>query len=241
MSGSAAIKNNKATGNGGGVCLPERNGTLTMAAGTSISGNEAVNGGGVYLASVFMTLNLAAGATISGNKATNGGGMWLGFMGDSWRDVAFTLNNGEITGNTATANGGGVYVGRGFPTLTGGIIIRGNTAGGNGGGLWSGPPNPGWAHTGLTMKGGTIEGNSAVSGGGAYVAAGALIKADADDNDSGIIYGDDDTDPDNGLATDNTATGGSGHAVWVVSGSRMRNSTAGYTVDLDNATDDNWE
>jgi hypothetical protein len=47
------------------------------------------------------------------------------------------------------------------------------------------------------------------------------------DNDSGIIYGDTDTDPDNGAATDNTATGGNGHAAWVVSGPKKRDATAG--------------
>jgi hypothetical protein len=87
------------------------------------------------------------------------------------------------------------------------------------------------------MKGGTIEGNSAVSGGGVYVAAGALIKADADDGDSGTIYGDDDTVFGNGAATDNTASGGSGHAAWVVAGPRKRNTTAGITDELDSATE----
>jgi hypothetical protein len=53
-------------------------------------------------------------------------------------------------------------------------------------------------------------------------------KEDPGDGDSGIIYG-----SNGGDGLKNTATGGNGHAVYVVDGPKIRNDTAGKTDTLD--------
>ena len=73
-----------------------------------------------------------------------------------------TLIGCTISGNSALAGGGGLYIyGGGSATLTN-CTIRGNSAGGNGGGL----DNSYGGSTTLTNC--TISGNLAVAGGGVY-------------------------------------------------------------------------
>jgi hypothetical protein len=90
-----------------------------------------------------------------------------------------------------------------------GGTISGNTASngyssGYGGGVY--------VNGTFTMTGGTISGNTAFIQGGGVSVNGTFIKT------RGILYGDTDNNPDNGNATDNTATftynvGTNGHAV----------------------------
>jgi hypothetical protein len=82
----------------------------------------------------------------------------------------------------------------------------------------------------FTMLGGTISGNEANTGGGVYVDnSGTFTKSG-----NSTIYGDDDT-THTPNSTENTARYGAnnGHAVYVVSGPKKRNSPAGGYVDLD--------
>ena len=74
---------------------------------------------------------------------------------------AFNMYGGSITGNTATNNGGGVYVsGGGTFNMLGGEIT-GNTAAGSGGGVYV---SNGIGSIGkFTMSGGEISGNTADS------------------------------------------------------------------------------
>jgi hypothetical protein len=166
-----------------------------------------------------------SGGTLSGNTATsNGGGVYLGNS-----RVTFTMNGGLIEGSSAVS-GGGVYVAAGTFTMNGGSIKDSSAV--SGGGVYE-------ASGTFTMTNGTIEGNSAVSGGGVYVNAGTFTKADTDsDGDSGIIYGatTDGVTPED-VDLKNTASGGDGHAAWVVSGSKKRDTTAGTGDDLDSATE----
>jgi hypothetical protein len=73
----------------------------------------------------------------------------------------------------------------------------------------------------FTMSGGTISGNTADCGGsGVFVDSYDVTFTKT----GGIIYGDSDSDPDNGFTTDNTATdatnpGTNGHAVLYAAGS----------------------
>jgi hypothetical protein len=112
------------------------------------------------------TLELEIGARITANKhftysSFYGGGVSVGEGG------TFTMNGGEILGNTASY-GGGVYVSEGTFTLSGGEI-SGNTAS-SGGGVYI-------LEGTFTMNGGEISGNTAslttiISnsyGGGVYV------------------------------------------------------------------------
>jgi hypothetical protein len=236
------ISGNTASGNGGGVygynTNPYQDSSINMKAGSVISGNEAASGGGVFIhiGNRMVTLNMTGG-TINGNTATADGGGVYAVTGNPNNPAIFNMSGTALVSSNNAVNGGGVFLtswstNYGYFTMTGGTL-SGNTATSNGGGVYLGH-----SRVTFTMNGGSIEGSSAVSGGGVYVAAGTFKKADTDsDGDSGTIYGDD------AAATDNTATDGSGHghAVWVVSGSKKRDSTAGTAVDLDNATDDNWQ
>jgi hypothetical protein len=76
------------------------------------------------------------------------------------------------------------------------------------------------------MNDGTISGNSADNGGGVDVDSGTFTKSGG-----GTIYGDTDTTHSEG-STENTATYGKGHAVYV-SGDKMRNTTVGAGEMLD--------
>ena len=96
--------------------------TFTMTGG-SVTGNAGAYG--VYINDGTFTLS---GGTVSNHKH---GGVYI--IGGS-----FTLSGGSITGNTATYDGGGVYVTSGSTfTMTGGSIT-GNTcgSGSNGGGVY---------------------------------------------------------------------------------------------------------
>jgi uncharacterized repeat protein (TIGR02543 family) len=143
--------------------------------------------------------------------------------GGVYVDGTFTMNGGEISGNTASASsGGGVYVSSGTFTMIGGTI-SGNTASasgsyGGGGVFVSGGT--------FTMSGGTISGNTAAaSGGGVYVSSsGATFTKQS----GGIIYG---SDAEN-ASLKNTAT--IGHAVYA-GNSQKRNNTAGTNITLDSA------
>lgn len=102
------IKNNIATGEGGGV-----RGSVIMTDG-EISGNSAAsNGGGIRGVSTI------SGGLITGNTSNGSGG---GYHGN------ITMTGGVITGNTSTGNGGGIYVDT-MITLGGSAIISENHKG----------------------------------------------------------------------------------------------------------------
>lgn len=113
------------SGVGGGVKVNE--GTLELYGG-SITGNQAVrrgeasSGGGVYISRGTFRMY---GGSIDHNQANLGGGV---FMTDS---SAFTMSGGTITANTATTQGGGVYLCKGNTDvankLSGAPVITGNT------------------------------------------------------------------------------------------------------------------
>jgi hypothetical protein len=178
-----AIKDNKKSGDGGGVIV-DNSGVFTMNDGI-ITGNSSSNGGGgISITGGIFTMN---GGTINGNIAPgnryyNGGGGVYMVSG------SFTMNNGTISGNTAGHDGGGVCVLDGTFTMSGGSIsentadywgggvivydngiftmsngiFSGNTAGQDGGGVCT--------QKTFTMSGGSISGNTADnSGGGVYI------------------------------------------------------------------------
>jgi hypothetical protein len=107
------------------------------------------------------------------------------------------------------------------------------------------------------MSGGSVSDNTATTGGGVYVSyggtfnmsGGAVISGNtASANGGGVyvsyggtfnkfggtIYGDDNTIHTTG-SDENTAGSGDGHAAYVFTGSKKRNSTAGPGVNLDGA------
>jgi hypothetical protein len=230
MSGNAVISGNtisSSSSSGGGVYV-YTNGTFTMSGNAVISGNTARNGGGVYVSSGRFEMS---GGEISVNTAAysyGGGGVFVGGSG------VFEMSGGEISGNTVYSSasyggGGGVYVNEGGAfEMSGNAVISGNVASSSyssssayGGGVYV-------AGGAFTMNGGEISGNTAAYGGGVYVNGGTFTKSGG-----GTIYGSNETN----TALQNTATSGTayGHAAYVSSGSKRRNTTAGPNVEMDSS------
>ncbi len=110
------ISNNTATVNGGGIY--SKSAVEISGTGSEISANTAAgNGGGVY-SEAYSELDTAkqfgavilAGGKITGNSAANGGGIY------SYNGNIVATNSGttDISGNTVTGNGGGIYVGSAY-------------------------------------------------------------------------------------------------------------------------------
>jgi len=118
------ITGNTAASSGGGVSIG-LGGAFTMNGGI-ISGNTTPNGGGgVDIINGVFTMN---GGIISGNTALNsdGGGVHLSRTTGSAQII---MNNGEISNNKATRNGGGIYASY-FTDLTisSNVVFTGNSA-----------------------------------------------------------------------------------------------------------------
>jgi hypothetical protein len=90
------------------------------------------------------------------------------------------------------------------------------------------------------MSGGAVSGNAAVSSSDSARGGGVYVDTDgkfAKQSGGTIIYGSNAEDTLKNTAGNNTQ----GHAAYVYSGSKKRNSTAGEGITLDSGTDDNWE
>ncbi|WP_409969218.1 S-layer homology domain-containing protein [Bengtsoniella intestinalis] len=166
-----ATKASVITVNGGALTLTDSaddEGIISGGTGTTV--DETTIGGGVYVwngGSFTMS-----GGIIGDNSATNGAGVYVA-------SGTFTMTGGVIGGsaankNTATANGGGVYVNSGVTaTLSGGEISY-NESTTNGGGVYVDGTNSDSKAT-FNMTGGTISGNTATGtdpangGGGVFV------------------------------------------------------------------------
>jgi hypothetical protein len=245
--------------------------TFTMDSGiisgnTATSTGSTGNGGGVYVDGGEFKLN---GGTISGNKANGNGSTTQGGGGVYFNGTIFNMTGGTIgaetatdantDANTAVNRGGGVHMAAGTFAMSGGIIscnhangygggvavnntgftmsenavIRGNTTNGSGLGGGVSVSNSGT----FNMSGGTVSGNTAGMGGGVYV-GGSFGKTSG-----GTIYGKvkengttEDSDLQNTASSDNY-----GHAVFVNSGSKKRNTTAGPTVNLNSTWTSGWD
>lgn len=132
INNKTTIQGNIAYGSGGGICIngytPGGAGNLfskieaTINDKLEIIGNSAPNGRGGGFYCCYANTALAAdnatitynidGAVIKDNKAGYGGGIY--FLDDipAEKNVVFTvnLNYGDVTGNTATNDGGGIYL-----------------------------------------------------------------------------------------------------------------------------------
>ena len=175
ISGDAIIRNNTTSNSGGGICM--NSGSLDVKSGT-ISGNTATSsGGGIYFSA--QTLEISGG-TIGGtsdsdkNTAKNGGGVFVANYSE------LNMKDGTISGNTASGDGGGVYVTGSTSTftMTGGTAkISGNTANGSGGGVYVSAST--FKMSGGAISGNTSDGNDAKKGGGGvYVASGTFAMSD---------------------------------------------------------------
>jgi hypothetical protein len=166
------ISGNTAQGEGGGVYtnrgVSAVSGIPTITGG-EISGNTANAGGGVFVAVGTLIMQ---GGKVSGNTASAGGGVHVSISS------TFIMHGGEISGNTAGDEetpgvGGGVHNANRF-VLNDGKIIN-NSASSNGGGVYVGNIITNNSDNIFTMKGGEINGNTANSGNNVYVHNGAFV------------------------------------------------------------------
>jgi hypothetical protein len=157
---------------------------------TITGGNTQENGGGIFISGSSKIK--FSGGSIIGNTGANGGGVYVN-DDTSDGDYDFTLVNGSVTGNTATASsastpiagGGGIYTNNyALVWLAGGTVSNNTTAGSGGGILINGQAeNIGGRRGdeyGLLMSGGAVSnnrsngGSSPHGGGGVYVAKGVF-------------------------------------------------------------------
>ena len=153
MSGGAITGNN--AGIGGGVWI-EAGGTFTMSGG-EISGNSAdrFGGGGVRVTGQGTTFTMSGGE-ISGNTTGGDGG---GVQAD--RGSVFRMTGGEISGNNASG-GGGVIIALGTTFTMNDGVISGNTAThSNGGGGVQVGDQATFTMNGGTIYGASAQGDNA--------------------------------------------------------------------------------
>ncbi|MBQ6221981.1 MAG: Ig-like domain-containing protein [Solobacterium sp.] len=161
------ITGGNTTGNGGGFLVD--GGKLTLN-NVTVSGNSAEQGGGIaaYGSSTRLTLT---NAHILNNSAVNYGGILLGNNGTY---TECTMNGGEISGNTAETDGGGIGIGAESVFNFRSGSITNNTAGNHGGGIWMGNRA---SVLELVISAQTeISGNTAETGGGIYAKDYAVIQ-----------------------------------------------------------------
>ena len=156
---NSIVSGNTASGNvGGGLSINFR--SSANITNSTITNNTGRDGGGLALNGAEVTLN---STTISNNSAQEDGGGVSAFASGS---TTFTSNisfiNSTVSGNTASENGGAIFINptNGF-NLTASIInstISGNTASQSGGGLSAGEST-------ISLVNSLFSGNSANNSG----------------------------------------------------------------------------
>lgn len=173
ISGTTKIENNTGK-NGGVICAAAAN--INLEGEIVISDNTAKENGGVIYTSGNLEKNgtnngvsvTIAGGTISGNVADNGGAIY------ATQHSIITMNNGAISGNTATNKGGGICAEENLNIAISGGTISGNNAK-NGGGVYAYPNNT--TDVRVSISGGEIKDNKATeNGGGIYMNGNAKMQ-----------------------------------------------------------------
>lgn len=120
LDGCVLLRDNVSTGAGGGLAYLNCTGDggncrhpapirLVLGREAQITGNRAAgNGGGVYVLSSHPadSVTVQDKAVLAGNTANMGAGLFLECVNGA---ADLTLDGGEISGNTAADNGGGVH------------------------------------------------------------------------------------------------------------------------------------
>jgi hypothetical protein len=134
--------------------------------GSALTANTAgVGGGGI--AALNGSLEIGNGSTVNGNAAVSGGGVITA--------VTSRIADSQVNGNAAAFQGGGVYTAAPATGPNPGLTLAnaevdGNTAANAGGGVLGLGP--------VTATGGEVNGNSAVVGGGLYLADNTTASLD---------------------------------------------------------------
>ena len=146
VGGTDEGNSNTASGNGGGFYMGP-NATYIMYAGGEVIGNKAQNGGGLAVQNTAANSTRFPGGVLKNNEATqNGGAVYAAedalvavsgaaeftensaaVGGAIYGGGVLSMTGGSMTGNSATQEGGAVYVASGKTfTMTGGSIKEGN-------------------------------------------------------------------------------------------------------------------
>ncbi len=152
---SSIVSNDTLSGFGGGVC--HLMGKLIIRETDFIDNYTPTDGGGLFSIDKLDVFN----STFHGNEANRGGGLAVGFF-----EKYFIINKSTIDGNTASAEGGGIYLEEGKLYLKNSTLAD-NTAF-RGGGLYNVGDNSvlTLTHTTVAYNTATDMGNVGRSGGG---------------------------------------------------------------------------
>ncbi|MGQ0600807.1 MAG: choice-of-anchor Q domain-containing protein [Anaerolineales bacterium] len=168
----------------GGAILNEEASTLTIL-GSTFSANSASNsGGGIFNLDGYVTVT---SSTISGNSASALGGGIYGFGnttivtstlsgnsanrgGGIYNDEGLGITDSLLVTNTATLDGGGIYIGTDGGFNIANTTLSANTAMNNGGGFF----HSSGASSGL-LANITFYGNGAASGGAIFNETSGLV------------------------------------------------------------------
>ena len=156
---NTTFSQNDAANAGGAIYVD--NGTMLVQDSVFTGNTSGADGGALYAGELYG--GVFTGTTFSGNTAGDGGGA-ITFYGIN---ASILIDDCDITGNTATNSGGGLYANSFYygSTLTiANSTITGNTAGGDGGGVYFGDSDGT-----LKIISSTISNNTAADdGGGVY-------------------------------------------------------------------------
>ena len=131
------------------------NSTVSLVNTTGGIGSIGGQGGGIHSRGV----TTITGGSVFNNTAARGGGIWSNGGIDG--SLSFSVESGQIKGNSASEKGGGVYIAGGNITFDDGYIEKNHAP--EGGGIFIDWP------AGFTMRRGRITNNSAAVGSGIYV------------------------------------------------------------------------
>ena len=132
------FKNNKtdSSGSGGAIHL-EHSSSLNLSDGSLMEGNEASLGGAIYaISSSGVDINQS---TFKNNKAATGGALFISdasLMMVQGGGSGKTDTKSVFEGNTASSNGGAIYVQSTDVTLKNGVLLENNQAAKSGGALY---------------------------------------------------------------------------------------------------------
>ena len=129
---------------------------LTVAAGTvTLNQLSFTNGNGAITVNNLAQLNVTGGV-FRGNTAANGGAI------NNTASTVVQVNGASFIDNTATGDGGAMYVFTALGDQITNCRFLGNTAAGSGGAYWE------WSN-GTAISGSTFGGNKATTGGALYL------------------------------------------------------------------------
>lgn len=137
------ISNNRAIGDGGGICYqvventqtqksPIESGTISLS-GTYIRQNTALNGGGIAVSGAVNLMLDGEAAVVQNTASQNGGGVFL-----TGKESVLQLDDTAMVAGNKAANGGGIYnQNQGTVRLEGEAKIQNNTVSKVGAGIYN--------------------------------------------------------------------------------------------------------